>query len=147
MAGADSNRPRRTNDTKRHGKQLPKSDKAQNTALRAILLVWRTTPTVVLQREAATPPIYHTLDYLCELAALRLHKLGVQHPLRIRTKQAHTAADPSCLERLRKKLLKRGRVSRPITRARAMGKKSVWFRQLSSSHRLYRQQRRSCHKV
>ena len=35
---------------------------AQNTAFRAILPVWRTTLTVVLQREAATSPIHHTLD-------------------------------------------------------------------------------------
>ena len=80
-----------------------KLDKAQNIALCAILPVWRTTPTVVLQREAATTPIHHTLDYLCELAALRLHKLEVQHPLRIRTKQAHTTANPSRLERLARK--------------------------------------------
>ena len=80
-----------------------KLDKAQNTALRVILPVWRTTPTVVLQRAAATLPIQHTLDYLCKLAALRLHKLEVQHPLRIQTKQAHTAAIPSRLERLAKK--------------------------------------------
>ncbi len=76
-----------------------KIDKAQNTELRTIVPVWRTTPTVVLQMEAATPPIHHTLDYLCELAALCLHKLEVQHPLRIRTKQANTTANPSRLER------------------------------------------------
>ena len=81
----------------------PKLDEAQNTALPAILPVWRTTPTVVLQREAATPPIHHTLDYLCELAALRLHKLEVQYLLRIRIKQANTTANPSLLKSLAKK--------------------------------------------
>lgn len=58
-----------------------KSDRAQSVALRAILPVWKTTPSIILQREAATPPIHHTLDYLCELAALRLHKLETHHPL------------------------------------------------------------------
>ena len=39
-----------------------KLDKAQNPALRAIFPVWRTTLIVVLQKEAATPPIHDTLD-------------------------------------------------------------------------------------
>lgn len=77
-----------------------KLDKAQNIALRAILPVWKTTPTTILQREAATPPVHHTLDYLCELAALRMHKLETQHPLRIITKAADSSAKPSRLERL-----------------------------------------------
>lgn len=55
--------------------QLYRLDKVQNTALRTILPVWRTTPIRIMQREAATPSIEHTLDYLCELASLRLHKL------------------------------------------------------------------------
>ena len=38
-------------------KNCKKLDKAQNAALRAILPVWKITPTVVLQREAATPRI------------------------------------------------------------------------------------------
>lgn len=80
-----------------------KLDKAQNVALRAFLPVWKTTPIFVLQREAATPPVHHTLDYLCELASLRLHKLEARHPLRIRTKQAHLTAHPTRLERLAKK--------------------------------------------
>ncbi len=37
-------------------------DRAQNTALRAIFPVLRTTLTVVLQKETATPPIHYTLD-------------------------------------------------------------------------------------
>lgn len=80
-----------------------KLDKAQNTAFRPIVPIWRTTPTIMLQKEAATPPIRHTFDYLCEPAALRLHKLKVQHLLRIRTKQAHTIANPSRFERLVRK--------------------------------------------
>lgn len=70
--------------------QLYRLDKVQNTALRTILPVWRTTPIRIMQREAATPPIEHTLDYLCELASLRLHKLEPRHPLRLRTKKPVT---------------------------------------------------------
>ena len=77
-----------------------KLDKAQNVTLCAIFPVWRTTPTIVLQKEVATPFIYHMLDYLCELAALYLYKLKVQHYFCIQTKQAHTIANPSRLERL-----------------------------------------------
>lgn len=47
-----------------------KLDKAENIALCAIFPVWKTVPIHVLQREAATPPIHYTPDYLCELAAL-----------------------------------------------------------------------------
>lgn len=35
-----------------------KLDKAQNIALRGILPVWKTTPTTILHREAATPPVH-----------------------------------------------------------------------------------------
>ena len=66
-----------------------KLEKAQNTALRAILPVWKTTPTAILQKEAATPPTHHTLDYLCKLAALRMHKLEPQHPLCIITRSTN----------------------------------------------------------
>ncbi len=80
-----------------------KLDKAQNRALSAILSVWRTTPTVVIQTEAATFPIHYTFDSPCKLAALCVHKLEVQYSLRIQTKQANTIANPSCLERLARK--------------------------------------------
>ncbi len=60
-----------------------KLNNAQNAAMCAILLVWKTTTIAVLWRKAATLPIHHTLDYLCELAALWLHKLEPQHLLRI----------------------------------------------------------------
>ncbi len=80
-----------------------KLDKAQNKALRGILPVWRITPIVMLQRETATRPLHHTLDYLCEIAALHLNSPEVQNPLRIRTKQANTTANPSRLEKLARK--------------------------------------------
>ena len=53
-----------------------------------------------MQREAATPPIEHTLDYLCELASLKLHKLEPRHPLRLRTKKAYDSLHPTRLEKL-----------------------------------------------
>lgn len=46
-------------------------------------LIWRTTPTVMLQKEAVMLLIYYTLDYLCKLAVLCLHKLKVQYPLHV----------------------------------------------------------------
>lgn len=82
--------------------QLKHLDKVQNIALRTILPVWRTTPIQIMQREAATAPIEHTLDHLCELASLRLHKLEPRHPLRLRTKKAHTSSKPIRLERMAK---------------------------------------------
>lgn len=42
--------------------QLTRLDKVQNIALRTILPVWRTTPIQIMQREAATALIEHTLD-------------------------------------------------------------------------------------
>ena len=53
-----------------------------------------------MQREAATPLIEHALNYLCELASLRLHKLEPRHPLRLRTKKACNSLHPTCLEKL-----------------------------------------------
>ena len=79
---------------------LKKLDKAQNVALRAILPVWKTTPIKIMQKEAATPPIEHTLNYLFELASLRLHKLEPRHPIRLITKNAHSTTDPIQLERI-----------------------------------------------
>lgn len=80
--------------------QLYRLDKVQNTALRTILPVWRTTPIRIMQREAGTPPIEHTLDCLCELASLRLHKLEPRHPLRLRTKKTYDSLHPTRLETL-----------------------------------------------
>ena len=55
-----------------------------------------------MQREAVTAPIENTLDYLCELASLRLHKREAQHPLCLRIKKAHTSSKPSRLEKIAK---------------------------------------------
>ena len=67
-------------------------DKAQNIALRAILPVWKTIPTTILQREAVTTLIHHVFDYLGKLAALRMDKLETQHPLHIITKAVDSSA-------------------------------------------------------
>lgn len=80
--------------------QLKRLDKVQNIALRTILPVWRTTPIRIMQREAATSPIEYTLDHLCELASLRLHKLEPRHPLRLRTKKAYQSLRSTRLEKL-----------------------------------------------
>ena len=77
-----------------------KLNKAQIIGLRAIFPVWKATPTAVIQKEAAASLIHHMLDYLRELAALRLHKPEVQNPLSNQTKRAHTTANPSRLERI-----------------------------------------------
>ena len=58
-----------------------KLEKSENVAIRAILPVWKTTPIKILQREAATSPIYHSLDYLCELAGIKMHRLESKYPL------------------------------------------------------------------
>lgn len=81
---------------------LKKLDKAQSVALHAILPVWKTTPIKIMQKEAATPPIKHTLDYLCKLASLRLHRLEPRHPVRLKTKNAHSSSDPTRLEKIAK---------------------------------------------
>ena len=53
-----------------------------------------------MQKEAATPPIKHTLNYLYELASLCLHRLEPRHSIRLRTKNAHSTKDPTRLERI-----------------------------------------------
>lgn len=91
-----------------------KLDKAQNIALKAILPAWKTTTTKILQREAATPPIRHTMNHLCELASLRLHKLEPKHPLRMRTKRAFAALNPTRLERLARRCPENVEFSNPL---------------------------------
>lgn len=57
----------------------------------------------MLQRKVAIPLIYHTLDYLCKLAAICLYKLKVQYLLHIQTKQSNTPANAIRLERSARK--------------------------------------------
>ncbi len=77
-----------------------KLGKVQNIALRAVLPVWKTIPISILQKEAGTPPLHHTLDYLFKMAALQLHRLEPCHLLRIKTRHALTSPNPSHLERI-----------------------------------------------
>ncbi len=79
---------------------LKKLDEAQNVALRSILPVWKTTPIKIMQKEAATLLIEHTLNYLYELESPPLHRLEPRHPIWLRTKNAHGTKDPTRLERI-----------------------------------------------
>ena len=65
-----------------------------------MLPVWKTIPINILQKEAGTPPVHHTLDYLCKLAAIRLHRLEPRHLLRIKTRHASASPNLSRLERI-----------------------------------------------
>ncbi len=95
-------------------KHCRKLDKSQNMALCAIFLVLKTTPVKIPQREAATAPIYHTLDHLCELAAFRIHRLETKHPLRRKTKDANLSSQPTRLEKFAKKYPARIEFSDPL---------------------------------
>ncbi len=55
-----------------------------------------------MQSEAVTALIEHTLNYLCKLASLRLHKLESRHPLCLRIKKVHTSSKPTRLEKIAK---------------------------------------------
>lgn len=60
---------------RRGGLALDRLNKVRNIALCTIFSVWWTTPTTIMQREAATPPIEHTLDHLCKMLSVQLHRL------------------------------------------------------------------------
>lgn len=55
-------------------------DVTQNTAIRAILPVYKTTPVPILQREAALPPAEVALDAKLYAASARIHPLDRCHP-------------------------------------------------------------------
>ncbi|KJZ69554.1 hypothetical protein HIM_11047 [Hirsutella minnesotensis 3608] len=69
----------------RIGHLVKKMSKALYTSLRAILPVWRTTPTNVLHREAGIPPVSLLLDARRMAFAARLKALDEAHPLVKRT--------------------------------------------------------------
>ena len=71
-------------------------------------------PIPIMQREAAAPPIEHTLSYLCKLAAIRLHKLEPSHPLRRRTKKAWSSTRPTRLEQVAKQCSQHTEYSNPL---------------------------------
>ncbi|KAM4061472.1 reverse transcriptase (RNA-dependent DNA polymerase) [Hirsutella rhossiliensis] len=63
------------------GNLVKKMSKALYTSLRAILPVWRTTPTNVLHREAGIPPVPLLLEGRRTAFAARLKALDEAHPL------------------------------------------------------------------
>ncbi|KAM4061022.1 endonuclease-reverse transcriptase domain-containing protein [Hirsutella rhossiliensis] len=67
------------------GNLVKKMSKALYTSLRAILPVWRTTPTNVLHREAGIPPVPLLLEGRRTAFAARLKALDEAHPLVQRT--------------------------------------------------------------
>ncbi|KAM4063396.1 endonuclease/exonuclease/phosphatase [Hirsutella rhossiliensis] len=67
------------------GKLVKKMSKALYTSLRAILPVWRTTPTNVLHREAGIPPVPLLLEGRRTAFAARLKALDEAHTLVQRT--------------------------------------------------------------
>src|SRR6478735_10781959 len=60
--------------------------KAMNQAMRAILPVWKTTPTTILHRESGIPPIDQLLDARRLRFSARLKSLDEAHPLASRTR-------------------------------------------------------------
>ncbi|RKK21367.1 hypothetical protein BFJ66_g17614 [Fusarium oxysporum f. sp. cepae] len=85
-----STRPRWNQPTK----ELPSSNqhliqiinKAMNQAMRAILPVWKMTPTAILYRESGIPPIDQLLEAKQLRFAARLKSLDEAHPLAGRTR-------------------------------------------------------------
>jgi ribonuclease HI len=65
---------------------LQRMSKAMNQAMRAILPVWKTTPTTILHRESGTPPIDQLLDARRLRFSARLKSLDEAHPLASRTR-------------------------------------------------------------
>lgn len=58
--------------------------------------------------------IHHTLDYSCKIAVLYLHKLGVQHPFCIQTKQTYITTNPTYFKRLARKYLNKVKYLDPL---------------------------------
>ncbi|XP_044721803.1 RNase H domain-containing protein [Hirsutella rhossiliensis] len=60
---------------------IRRMDKSLNTAMRAILPVWKTTPLSARHREAGIPPVSHLLQACRTRFAARLKSLDEAHPL------------------------------------------------------------------
>ena len=69
---------------------------------------------MIMQKEAATPPIEHTIDHLCTLAAFRLHKLEPQYPLKLKTKNAQMKVHLTQLKKLAKICVSYTQYSNPL---------------------------------
>lgn len=76
----------------RIGRLVKNMNKSLYTALRAILPVWRTTPTNVLHREAGIPPVSQLLEARRIAFAARLKSLDEAHPLAKRTARPNVPA-------------------------------------------------------
>ncbi|XP_044724448.1 endonuclease-reverse transcriptase domain-containing protein [Hirsutella rhossiliensis] len=63
---------------------IRRMDKSLNTAMRAILPVWKTTPLSARHREAGIPPVSHLLQACRTRFAARLKSLDEAHPLAVR---------------------------------------------------------------
>ena len=55
-----------------------------------------------MQQEAATVLIEHTLNHLCKLASLCLHKLKSRHLFCLRTNKAHISSKLTCFKKIAK---------------------------------------------
>lgn len=71
-----------------------------NHGLRTILPVYRTTPSAVLHRETAIPPVGLLLDQCVALFSLRLNRLDSYHPLMARRTDPNPRVWPSRFTRL-----------------------------------------------
>ncbi|KAL9561228.1 hypothetical protein ACKAV7_014583 [Fusarium commune] len=84
-------------------KDLPSSNqhlvqimtKAMNQAMRAILPVWKTTPTAILQRESGIPPVDQLLEAKRLRFSARLKSLDEAHPLAGRTRPPRRPHQPT----------------------------------------------------
>ena len=76
------------------GKHVAKTDIAIRTAARAMLPVWRTTPTPILHQESGLPPAEVLLEQIRLRSSLRLRTLDPAHPLVKRTTDSMQEKDP-----------------------------------------------------
>ncbi|KAF5721341.1 reverse transcriptase domain-containing protein, partial [Fusarium mundagurra] len=84
-------------------KDLPSSNqhliqimnKAMNQAMRAILPVWKTTPTAILHRESGIPPVDQLLESRRLRFSARLKSLDEAHPLAGRTRPPRRPHQPT----------------------------------------------------
>src|SRR5947199_9021094 len=83
--------------------QLHRIDVVQNTALRGMLLVYKTTPRAALQCKAEIPLIEITLDTRVKSTAARLYRLDSRYLLRQCTRQK--TPYETCFQRLAKNTL------------------------------------------
>lgn len=88
----------------RVGTHLKLLDKVHRAAARAILPVYRTTPSVVLYRESGLSPAELTLDTLSRRAAMRTRRLDPFHPLYIKSHKLATSHTETRLARALEKI-------------------------------------------